>query len=64
MRKPKEKLIAGIDLHGNNLVRIVRRLREETTMTLKWVAAALQIGSWTDVSNLIYHSKKSVKKCQ
>jgi hypothetical protein len=28
-------------------VEIVRRLREETTMTLEWVAAVLHMGSWT-----------------
>ena len=30
-----------------------RRLRRETTMTLKWIAQRLQMGSWTYVSNLV-----------
>lgn len=34
-------------------VRIARRLREETTMSLKWIAQRLHMGSWTYVSNLL-----------
>jgi hypothetical protein len=34
-------------------VKIARRLRQETTMSLKWIAARLQIGTWTYVSNLL-----------
>jgi hypothetical protein len=34
-------------------VRIARRLRRETTMTLAWIAARLQMGVWTHVSNLL-----------
>ena len=34
-------------------VRIARRLRQETTPSLKWIAQRLQRGSWTDVSNLL-----------
>jgi hypothetical protein len=30
-----------------------RRLREETTMDLKWIAEALAIGSWKYLSNLL-----------
>lgn len=33
--------------------RIARRLRTETTMTLKWVARELHEGVWTHVSNLL-----------
>jgi len=39
-------------------VRIARRLRAETTMTLKWIAAALWMGSWTHVSNLLSSAKQ------
>lgn len=35
-------------------VRIARKLRAETTMTLKWIAARLSMGKWTHVSNLIH----------
>jgi len=34
-------------------VKIARRVRTETTMTLKWIAARLQMGTWTNVSNLL-----------
>jgi REP element-mobilizing transposase RayT len=32
-------------------VMLARRLRQETTMSLKWIAQRLQMGSWTYVSN-------------
>jgi REP element-mobilizing transposase RayT len=32
---------------------IARRLRQETTMSLKWIAQRLEMGSWTYVSNLL-----------
>ena len=38
-------------------VAIARRLREETTMPLKWIAAELHMGTWTHLSRLL-HSKK------
>ena len=34
-------------------VKAARRLRQETTMTLKWIAQRLHMGSWTYVSNLL-----------
>ena len=34
-------------------VKLARQLRAETTMTLRWIAARLQMGSWTYVSNLL-----------
>ena len=34
-------------------VRIARRVRQETTMTLAWIAKRLQMGMWTHVSNLL-----------
>ena len=34
-------------------VAIARRLRQETTMSLKWIAHRLDMGSWTYVSNLL-----------
>gem|GEM_PF-2217389 len=38
-------------------VAIAKRLRKETTMTLKWIAQRLQMGSWTDVFNLLASEK-------
>jgi putative transposase len=34
-------------------VKMALRLRRETTMTLKWIAQRLQMGSWTHVSNCL-----------
>ena len=34
-------------------IHIARRLRQESTMSLKWVAERLAMGSWTYVSNLL-----------
>jgi putative transposase len=34
-------------------VKLARRLRTETTMTLAWIAQRLHMGSWTYVSNLL-----------
>ena len=39
-------------------VRIAQRLRAETTMTLKWIAEELQMGSWTHVSNLLSKQRR------
>jgi len=34
-------------------VALARKLRSETTMSLKWIARRLEMGSWTHVSNLL-----------
>jgi hypothetical protein len=39
-------------------VKIARRLRPETTMTLQWIAERLKMGTWTHVANRLYHMKK------
>jgi len=41
-------------------VEIAWRLREETTMTLKWIAQQLQMGNWTHVSNCLVDRTVSV----
>ncbi|MFN3409125.1 MAG: transposase [Limisphaerales bacterium] len=40
-------------------IRIARRLRTETAVTLKWIAAELHMGAWTHVSNLLANVKRS-----
>ncbi|HYG36702.1 MAG TPA: transposase [Clostridia bacterium] len=42
-------------------VRIAYRLRQETTMSLKWIAERLCMGSWTYVSNLLRSKTESSK---
>ena len=39
-------------------VKMALRLRRETTMTLKWIAQRLQMGSWTHVSNCLATTAK------
>ena len=36
-------------------VALARRLREETAVSLKWIAETLQMGTWTHVSNRLHH---------
>jgi REP element-mobilizing transposase RayT len=43
-------------------VRIARRLRAETTMTLKWIAGTLQMGAWTHVSNLLSTTRGVIQR--
>jgi hypothetical protein len=38
--------------------RVAARLRKETTMSLKWIAQHLEMGSWTHVSNLLGARRK------
>ena len=38
-------------------LRLARRLRKETIMSLKWIARELKMGSWTYVSNLLNAKK-------
>jgi hypothetical protein len=40
---------------------LARRLRQETTMSLKWIAQRLGTGSWTYVSNLLRERRGGVK---
>ena len=44
-------------------VKLAARLRRETTMSLKWIAQHLDMGSWTYVSNLLADPKVG-KKCK
>ena len=39
-------------------VQIALRLRQETTMTLEWIARRLRMGAWTHVSNLLRLAKE------
>ena len=51
------------DLEGRNKgdplkVAIARRLRQETSVTLKWIAHRLRMGTWTHTANCIYASRR------
>ena len=43
---------------------IAWRLRQETTMTLQWVAQRLRMGAWTHVSNCLVQRRKENEKCK
>jgi hypothetical protein len=38
-------------------VKMAARLRHETTMTLKWIAQRLHMGTWTNVANCLAKAK-------
>jgi REP-associated tyrosine transposase len=39
-------------------IRLAAQLRQETTMTLKWIAARLQMGTWTHLNKRLYEQRK------
>jgi len=43
-------------------VEIAWRLRRETTMTLRWIADRLHMGTWTSVSNCLTEKRKLNEK--
>ena len=45
-------------------VLLARRLRQETTMSLKWIAERLHMGSWTYVSNLLNEQPQTHPQAQ
>jgi len=45
-------------------IRIARRLRTETAVTLKWIAAALHMGTWTHVSNLLVQPPEPINQAE
>ena len=45
-------------------VMLARRLRQETTRSLKWIAGRLQMGTWTYVSNLLNEPPETQPQAQ
>jgi len=45
-------------------VQIARCVREQTTMTLKWIAERLNMGTWAHVSNRLVQRRKENEKCK
>lgn len=50
----KEKELPLLAKGDKSKVALARRLRQETAMSLKWIAQRLHMGSWTYVSNLLH----------
>jgi hypothetical protein len=54
----KEEDLTVLPKGDKKKVALARRLRQETTMSLKWIAQRLHMGSWTCVSNLLHEKQK------
>jgi putative transposase len=54
----KEEDLRGLAKGDKGKVALARRLRQETTMSLKWIAQRLHMGTWTYVSNLLHEQKQ------
>ena len=63
-RKWKEGTLAARRKGDEEKVAIARRPRQETTMTLAWIAARLQMGTKTHLAHLLYWQGKQKKKAQ
>ena len=50
----KEEELQQLAKSDHRKVIIARRLRRETSVTLKWIANRLRMGSWTHTANCIY----------
>ncbi len=59
--KWKEEDLADHRKGDQKKVRIARRLRAETTMSLKWIAERLAMGTWTHLANRLYHTKATTR---
>ena len=54
----KEEELPARARSDKHKVAIAARLRRETTMTLKWSAQRLAMGSWNNVSNLLADKRR------
>ena len=45
-------------------VELAWQLRARTTVTLKWIARRLNMGTWTYVSNCLVKKRKGAAKCK
>jgi hypothetical protein len=54
----KEQDLPGLSKGNKDKVALARRLLQETTMSLKWMARRLHMGSWTYVSNLLHEKRR------
>ena len=42
-------------------IKLAARLRQETTMPLKWIAQRLQMGAWTHLNKRLYEHRKKAE---
>jgi hypothetical protein len=43
-------------------LKLALRLREETTVTVKWIAQRLRMGTWTHLNHLLYWQRRETKR--
>jgi hypothetical protein len=43
-------------------VKLASQLRQQTTVTIKWIAERLQMGHWTHVNHLLYWRQRRSNK--
>ena len=54
--------LRGASKGDERKVRLAARLRKETTMSLKWIAEQLEMGSGTYVSDLLVAQRRKEQK--
>jgi hypothetical protein len=57
-RKLSPKALGALPKGDPLKVRLAEQLHRETPMSLRWIADALQMGSWHYLSHLLYLRKK------
>jgi hypothetical protein len=50
-------LVARLKGDGEKL-KLALRLRKDTTVTLKWIAERLRMGTWTHLNHLLYWQRR------
>ena len=55
----KEQTLKQIPKGAPVKLAVAQRLRSETTVSLKWIAARLQMGVWTSLNNLLYWERRA-----
>ena len=55
----KEQTLGQIPKGAPVKLAVAQRLRSETTVSLKWIAARLQMGAWTSLNNLLYRKRRA-----
>ena len=55
----KEHKLADLPKGAPAKLAVARRLRAETTVSLKWIATRLHMGTWTDLNNRLYWDRRA-----
>jgi hypothetical protein len=51
-------LLPALQRRNRMNARLAARIRKDTTMSLKWIAHHLEMGTWTHLSNLLGAKRK------